>query len=233
MRFQALTGLWGRYSRRWCCLLLTLSALPAMRAQELLPAEPVASAQALPPAASAGTGESYIPLTRHERWHGFLHETFLGTQPALQIAGTALLDHLGHAPTQWGVGLHGYAHRLEDRFYSAMITGGVQDSLAAVLHYDTRYLRAHDRRAARRVSHALERTLITYNEMGERVLDVPGLAGIYAGTMIPMEWHPRGYSAWHQGIQEGNFGVMFQAGTNVIKEFRPDLERIFSRKAAN
>jgi len=77
---------------------------------------------------------SYTPLTRHERWHGYLHETFLGTEPALQIFGTALLDHIGHAPTQWGVGFHVYSHRLENRFYSTMIDGSVPASLATLLH---------------------------------------------------------------------------------------------------
>jgi hypothetical protein len=41
------------------------------------------------------------------------------------------------------------------------------------------------------MGHALERTLLTYNESGGRVVDVSGLVGIYAGTMVPMVWHPR------------------------------------------
>ena len=116
---------------------------------------------AIAPAAWAPAVNTYTPLTRHERWHGYLHETFLGTQPALQIFGTALLDHLGHAPTQWGVGFHGYTHRLENRFYSIMIDGSVHASMAALLRQDTRYLPAHDGRAVRRVGHAVWRTFFT------------------------------------------------------------------------
>jgi len=185
---------------------------------------------AIAPAPGAPALNTYTPLTRHERWHGYLHETFLGTQPALQIFGTALLDHLGHAPTQWGVGFHGYTHRLENRFYSTMIDGSVHASLAALLRQDTRYLPAHDGRPARRVGHALWRTFFTYNQAGGRVFDVSGLAGIYAGTMIPMLWHPRGYSPMAQGVRAGDFGVMFQAGNNLIKEFRPDITRLFAKK---
>jgi hypothetical protein len=197
-----------------------------VRAQELLPTEATQAA----PAPPVVTGNTYTPLSRHERWHGYLHETFLGTQPALQIFGTALLDHIGHAPTQWGVGFHGYTHRLENRFFSAMIDGSVHYSLAALLRHDTRYLPSHDRNAGRRMGHALKRTLFTYDQSGARVFDVSAFAGIYAGTMLPMYWHPHGYSALHQGIQEGNFGVMFQAGTNLIKEFRPDIEHLFPKK---
>jgi hypothetical protein len=197
-----------------------------MRGQELLPAISLATT----PVSAVKTGITYTPLSRHERWHGYLHETFLGTQPALQIFGTALLDHIGHAPTQWGVGFRGYTHRLENRFYSAMIEGSVHYALAAMLRYDTRYLASHDRRASRRIGHALERTFFTYDQSGARVIDISGLAGNYAGAMLPMFWHPRGYSPLHQGVQTGNFGVMFEAGTNLMKEFRPDITHLFAKK---
>jgi hypothetical protein len=220
----------GRLVRRrphWACCILALSILPGVWGQELATTDGTDLVALAPtPVASA----SYTPLTRHERWHGYLHETFLGTQPALQIFGTALLDHIGHAPTQWGVGFHGYSHRLENRFYSTMIDGSVHASLAALLHQDTRYLRAHDSRVGRRMGHAFERTFFTYNQAGGRVFDVSGLTGIYAGTMLPMFWHPRGYSPLGQGVRAGNFGVMFQAGNNLLKEFRPDIQRLFAKK---
>jgi len=133
---------------RWACSILALSILPGVWGQEPAMTDGTDMLTLAPtPVASA----SYTPLTPHERWHGYLHETFLGTEPALQIFGTALLDHIGHAPTQWGVGSHGYSHRLENRFYSTMIDGSVHASLATLLHQDTRYLRAHDRRVGRRM----------------------------------------------------------------------------------
>ncbi len=180
--------------------------------------------------AQEATTLTYTPLSRHERWHGYLHETFLGTQPAIRIFGTALLDHIGHAPTQWGVGLQGYTKRLENRFFSTMIDGSVHYGMAAILHHDTRYLAAHDSRFGWRVGHALKRTILTYNGSGERVIDISGLSGIYAGTMIPELWHPRGYSPLHQGVQAGNFGVMFQAANNLVREFRPDVMHLFAKK---
>jgi hypothetical protein len=221
-----------RCFRRCCppgiCLILALSILPGLRGQESVTAE--VATLALEPMPVAAAGNAYTPINAHERWHDYLHRTFLGTEPALRIFGTAFLDHLGHAPVQWGVGLHGYTHRLENRFYSAMIDGSVHHAMAALLRQDPRYLSAHDGRATRRVGHALKRTLFTYNQSGQSVIDVSGLSGIYAGTMLPMFWHPRGYSPLAQGVREGNFGVMFQAGNNLIKEFRPDIERLFVKK---
>jgi hypothetical protein len=209
-------------------LLATASGLLAQDAPSST-VETTPTVMLVAPAPTSGT-PVYTPLSRHERWHGYLHETFLGTKPAAQIFGTALLDHIGHAPTQWGVGLHGYTHRLENRFFATMIDGSVHSSLAAILHQDTRYLRAHDGRFTHRAAHALKRTLFTYDSAGGRVLDISGLGGIYAGTMIPELWHPNGYSPFHQGVQAGNFGVMFQAANNLIQEFRPDLEHLFVKK---
>jgi hypothetical protein len=221
-------GLFTRFVGRLSCLFLALSVLPAARGQEPVATE--TAALALIPATAVPSAHTYTPLTPHERFHGFLHETLLGTQPAIQIFGTAFLEHLGHQPVAWGLGVHGYAHRLENRIYSTTIDGGVHASMAALLHQDTRYLRAHDGRAARRVGHALGRTFFTYNQSGGRVFDISGLSGIYAGTMLPMFWHPHGYSPLGQGVRAGNFGVMFQAGNNLIKEFRPDIMRLFSKK---
>ncbi len=32
------------------------------------------------------------------------------------------------------------------------------------------------------------------------------------------------------GVRAGNFGVIVQTGTNLFKEFEPDLKRLLSRK---
>jgi hypothetical protein len=226
--FPAFTGLSRRRRPSGSWFVLAFLMLPGMYGQELLPASCVSLVPA--PASAAITGDDYLPLSRHERWHGYLHETFLGTQPALRIFSSALIDHIGHAPVQWGVGFHGYTHRLENRIYSNMIDGSVHASLAALLGHDTRYLRSHERGVAQRMGHAVERTLFTVDQSGSRVVDVSGLAGVYAGAMIPMFWHPRGYSPLHQGVQAGNFGMIFQAGSNLMKEFRPDIYRLFVRK---
>jgi len=56
------------------------------------------------------------------------------------------------------------------------------------------------------------------------------MAALDAGTMLPSFGTRAGYSPLHQGVQAGNFGVMFTAGNNLIREFRPDIERLFAKK---
>lgn len=205
--------------------LLVLAVSPAARTQEVDDALPV-----IAPAVAVSGRSAYVPLTPHERWHGFLHETLLGTRPAIQIFGTAFLEHLGRQPVEWGLGAHGYAHRVENRVCSTVIDGAVHSSLAAALHYDTRYLSTHDGTIPQRVRRAMMRTFFTSNQSGGRAFDIAGLGGIYAGSMLPMYWHPRRYSPTAQGVRAGNFGVMFQAGSNLFKEFQPEIKKLLARK---
>lgn len=169
-----------------CGLAAVLAVAEGARAQDPVLAEPDGAA----PAAQEVVVSHFVPQTPHERWHGFWHENLLGTRPAIQIFGTAFVEHLGRQPGEWGLGGRGYAHRVENRIFSTLIDGTVHASLAAALHHETRYVPCVDPRAMGRVRHALRRTFFTYNQSGGRVLDVSGLAGIYAGTMLPMFWHP-------------------------------------------
>jgi hypothetical protein len=210
-------------------LALLWVALPILPAQD--PAVARTSGDVSLVAAPAAA-QPYIPQTVHERWHGYWHETLLGTQPAVRILGTAFLEHLGRQPHEWGMGVQGYSHRVENRLYSTMIDGTVHDSLAALLHHDTRYLPAQSHNPWRRVGHGLRRTFFTYSQSGARVFDISGLGGIYAGSMLPMYWHPRRYSPLGQGVRAGNFAVVFQAVSNIAKEFQPDLKRLISKKPA-
>jgi hypothetical protein len=191
-------------------------------------ASPAAPAEA--PAVDP-SGFAYVPMSAHERWHGYLHENMLGSKFVLQVFGSALISHISRDPVQWGVGSHGYIHRVEDRLETFGIDGAVHSSLAAALHHDTRYWRYHGNgRGIRRAGHALERTILTYNESGDRVVDVSALAGIYGSSMTATLWHPRVHDRMLRGVEAGNFGMIGQAAGNLIKEFGPDLKHIILRK---
>ena len=172
---------------------------------------------------------AYLPMSAHERWHGFLHENLLGSQFVIGVFASALVSHISRDPVEWGLGAHGYFHRVENRFYTAEIDGVVHSSLAAFLRQDTRYHRSGSSNPFRRVGHAVQRTFLTYNDSGRRAFDFSGMAGIYGSNMLATYWHPRP-SPLGVGVRAGNFGLIVQTGTNLFKEFSPDVKRIFSRK---
>ena len=197
-----------------------LAAAAPLAAQVLADSSPL-----IEPVPSA---PAYIPMSLHERWHGYLHENLLGSKFVIGVFASAFISHISRDPVEWGVGANGYVHRVENRFFTAGIDGVVHSSLAAALHQDTRYHRG-DGTALQRAGHAMGRTFFTYNEAGHRVFDFSGMAGIYGSSMLSTYWHPRP-SPMGAGVRAGNFGVIVQAGTNLFKEFEPDVKRLLSRK---
>jgi len=209
-----------------------LVAAASMAAQGPAPLEaPVAPASAPALATESSSLPAYAPMSAHERWHGYLHENLLSSKFGLQLFGSAFISHLTRDPVEWGLRSHGYFHRVEDRFLTTSVDGAVHSSLAAALHHDTRYWRYRGNgHGLQRAAHAIERTFLTYNESGNRVFDISGLAGIYGSSMLSTYWNAHYTDPLGQGVRFGNAGVIAQAGANLVQEFGPDLKHIFLRK---
>ena len=77
------------------------------------------------------------------------------------------------------------------------------------------------------MGHALSRTFMTYESTGHHKVDMPGLSGIYAGSMVMMYWYPRGYDPLTNGVRNGNIAVGVTTGIYLIREFSPELKKIF------
>ena len=216
---------------RFFAALLLAGSLAAQVTPLAAPDSAPDSAAAPAPAAIVSTpAPAYLPMSHRERWHRYLHENLLSSQFVLGVFGSALISHISRDPVEWGLGAHGYFHRVQNRFYTAGIDGVVHDSLAAALHEDTRYQPYRgDGKGLSRAAHAVKRTFLTYNDSGQRVFDFSGLAGIYSSSMLSTYWHPHP-SPLGAGVRAGNFGVILQTGMNVFKEFSPDLKHAILRK---
>jgi hypothetical protein len=95
------------------------------------------------------------------------------------------------------------------------------------LGHDTRYFREPDKSGWHRTGHALRRTFLTRNREGHTVFDVSQMAGIFGTPMAASLWNPRNHqgSAFGREVHAGTFGIAAQAGSNLFKEFGPDLKR--------
>jgi hypothetical protein len=214
-------------------LRLYLTTLPLLVAASGIYAQDAAPADPSPadPTAQSLVSTAYVPMSAHERWHGYLHENLLSTRFAVEIFGSALVSHISRDPQEWGMNARGYFHRVENRFLDAGVDGAVHSSLAAALHEDTRYWRyAGDGRGLHRVGRAIARTFVTDNDAGLKVADVSGLAGIYSGSMAATYWAPHHGDVWGRGFRAGNAGLIGQIGANLFKEFGPDLKRLVIHK---
>lgn len=171
--------------------------------------------------------KSYSPITNKERWNHYLNDNFVNQGVYLKAFGASLGDSTADRPAQWGGPAERYSLNFASQFARFAIAGTVQSSMAAALAYHTRYNHCECKGSWKRTGHALSRTIVTYDSSGQHKVDVPGISGIYAGSMLVMYWYPRGYDPLTNGVRNGNIAMGVTTGVYCIKEFSPELKKIF------
>lgn len=172
---------------------------------------------------------NYVPMTGRERWNDYVRQNFAQPGAFFQTFFTALGDQTGHVPSNWGSGASVFPQRLGSEFARFTIGGTIESTIDAGLHQDTRFFRCTCHGTVARSLHAVSRTFLTYNSEGKRRLDIGGIAGMYGGPMLMTTWYPRNYTALGYGIRQGNLALGITTGVYLIREFSPELKRLFQR----
>jgi hypothetical protein len=169
-------------------------------------------------------------MSTEDRWKDYVRQNF--TQPGafFQTFFTALGDQTGNVPSEWGKGVGEFPRRVGSEFARFTIGGTIKSAMAAGLHEDTRFYPSRCRGVWSRTVHAVSRTILTYNQNGNRTLDIAGLAGLYGGPMIMTAWYPHKYTPLGYGVRQGNLAAGITAGIYLIREFSPELKGLFRHK---
>jgi len=179
--------------------------------------------------AACAYAQNYTPLTSSERWHLYARETVLS--PGLYFAslGSALGSQLDNKPPEWRQGVAGYGRRATSQLGLLAIDETLHEAGSAALGYDPRYLRCDCHGFWKRSGHAIAWTLLTKNAAGETRLDIPRIAGSYGSGMISTLWKPARLHPLTDGVRDGHQQLGFDFGIDLVKEFAPELKRVFSR----
>jgi hypothetical protein len=170
----------------------------------------------------------YTPMTADQRWNDYISGSIASPSVAFRSLASAGISQFSKDPVRWGQGARGYFERAGSHWARSAVEGTIHSGLAAALGHDTRYFREPGKSGWHRTGHALRRTLFTQNREGHTVFDVSQIAGLYGAPMAASLWTPRNPhhgSAFSQGVRAGTFGIGMQAGSNMFKEFGPDLKR--------
>lgn len=172
----------------------------------------------------------YRPLNGDERWRLFLNESFAFKGGAyFRAFGSALPDHLNNRPEDWGQGSKGYFTRVGDRFARFTLSTGFEHLGAAATGLEPRYVRSKDDGFGKRFLHASQLVLLTYNREGKKTFYWSRFAGAFGAEAISAAWNPA--VRWEvRGYQGAAQQVAAQWVFNVIREFAPDIKRLFVRK---
>jgi hypothetical protein len=177
----------------------------------------------------AQTPSAWQPLTGDERWANFWDTTmsdpnFYGA--ALVSAG---YSQLTKAPPEWGQGVSGLGRRMASRLAVYGIQETIHQGGEAILGYDPRYLHCDCKGFFPRTGHAIKWTFLTKNSTGQTRLDLPVIAGNYGAGMLSTYWYPARYQPLSDGVRAGNQQMAISIGLNFLREFEPDLKRIFKK----
>ena len=204
-------------------LTATMIAAPA-RAQEP-DTEPVR-------AADNATVESEAGRDRPGRLRLFLEDTVLSPTLVPRLAWKTTLDHRKDSPSAWGSGADAYGKRMAARAGLVMAQAGVQHGTAALMRVDPRGDRSRCActHPMKRTAYALSRTFVTRDDRGRTRPNIPLVAGAVGGAAIARTWYPHGEGPGRDAARVAAMSIVSEAGTNVLREFAPDLKRLVLRR---
>jgi hypothetical protein len=148
----------------------------------------------------------------------------------LQSAFLAGIGQATNGNPSFGQGTEGYAKRFGaaycDFAVQNMMTEGVFPTL---LHQDPRYFRRRNGTGRSRLGYAISRLFITKTDSGKHQFNYSEVVGGATSLAISNVYHPDGRNV---GDNMSRYGVQlgFDAASNVLKEFWPDLKRKLPNK---
>lgn len=214
-------------------LILCFAALPLL-AQQTPP--PAASPPKYDPTnVNLGIGAMlpknvpWKPLTTEERQRLFINDTFKNPRSLGGNFLWAVSDMAKGEPEEWRRGVPGFGMRLASRYGRTMVGNVIQHGAAALLKTDLRYVRSKSNNPLKRVGNAVWWQFFTYNQNGHFVFDLPGVGSAYAQEIIGVQWIP-GRTVTGYAIRSANQQMVQGIVTNIVREFLPDMKRMFKKK---
>jgi hypothetical protein len=154
------------------------------------------------------------------------------TDPALfvQTAFLAGIDQATNGNPSFGQGMEGYAKRFGTTYGNFAIENMLTESIFPVLfRQDPRYFRRRTGTTRSRVGYAVSRLFITRTDSGRNQFNYSEVLGSATALTISNAYLPDGRTV---GNNVRRYGVQlgFDAASNVLKEFWPDLKRKLPRR---
>ncbi len=172
----------------------------------------------------------YAPLSPHQKFHLFTRQLY-SPYTFVSAGIDATYAQMTGDPYEYGGGLEGWGKRLgaslagteSGRFFSRFL-------FPAMFHQDPRYFPARPKSGfIRRAWYAASRVAITRNDSGRSQFNYSEMFADLFTVSLANAYYPereRGF-----GDTLGRFGgtLLSNAGSNVTREFWPDIKRVFRR----
>lgn len=173
----------------------------------------------------------YIPLSGRDKFNIFLRRTY---EP-YTFASTAFEATWAELSGQWpqyGGGVPGWSKRFGATLADTEARSFFQTFLlSTVLHQDPRYFPSRKTGLIPRAWYAGTRVLVTRRDDGEKTFNTSELLGTLFTSSLQNAYYPRRDRGLGDTMNRFAGALSSDATSNVLREFWPDMKRIFRKHA--
>jgi hypothetical protein len=192
-------------------------------------AEPKRIFGLLPNYRTSASLQDYKPLTIKEKFKVAGEDAFdRGTIALSAMFGG--LAQLNNAEPRFGHGLPAYARYFGTSYGDFAIGDYMTEAIfPAMLHQDPRYFRRGTGSRLSRLGYAMGQIFWTHKDSGSTQFNYSEVLGNSTATAISEAYYPSGRSA-SEAVSKFGVQLGVDMASNIIKEFSPEIGRMFSHK---
>lgn len=140
------------------------------------------------------------------------------------------ISHLqGDDNRLYGQGVKGFAHRYGIEYADLVLANYFPEAIVPVMfHMDPRYFRKGTGPVKSRLWYAMNRIFVCKTDRGRDTINAPELLGNAMAITLASSYHPHDRTIGDLGSEWGSIVASDMAG-QVVREFYPDLKRLFLR----
>lgn len=213
-----------------------LAAVGELRAQERSDLTETANAEGIREKASGEFGivdeeSATFPtiLTFDERVRIY-RRAFTEPESLIGPALGAGIGQLHDKPLEWGQGAGGLGRRLASTYGQSAIARTIAFGVAATVGEDSRFIPSNQSGIWRRTRYAVMGTFVSRTRNGGRMPAISRFAGVYGAAYVANAWEPPSQNSATNAFKRGSTALLSSVGWHVLKEFWPDIQRVFRHK---
>jgi hypothetical protein len=168
------------------------------------------------------------PMTVGQKFQYHLRHSFDAVEAVRAVAGGAIDEGREH-PGAWGTGWDSYGARVASHFGQHLMKEQIEFGMQALDHESPLHLRSKRTGFKNRAVDALRNTFICENDNGKLMPAYSRFVADYGAAFISRAWYPREYHNVEAGISAGSVAIGVDVGMNFLREFGPDIKRVFHR----
>jgi hypothetical protein len=174
---------------------------------------------------------AYTPLSADCKFHLFLKSTY----SPYTFASAGFQATWAQAMEQWphyGGGAQGWAKRFGATLADTESRRFIQTfALSTILHQDPRYFPSCKRTFISRVWYSATRVVVTKNDSGDSTFNTSEFLGALFTSSLQNSYYPRHDRTFGDTMNRFGGALSSDAIGNLLREFTPDMKRLFRRHA--